>query len=139
MEPRANHDRCARADVRVLHARRRPVVDADALSRLDRLVEEACRELNHHRLASDALQIDLQSVGSEAMMIELSTRRFNKTVEPGKSVSVDYWATARVQDANIGASAPIVIRTRLHLWKGDSQRLESFTRRVNGHFAVGVS
>lgn len=83
-------------------------------------------------------QIDLQSVGTDVVQVDLTTRKFNKTLEPGKKVTVDYWATARVQDANIGAKSPMVIRTRLHLWSGDNERLESFTRRVNGHFSVGV-
>jgi len=93
---------------------------------------------NHTTSPVQLKQIDLQSVGGDVMQIDLTTRKFNKQLVPGNKVTVEYWVTARVQDANIGASSPIVIRTRLHLWNGDSERMESFTRRVNGHFAIGV-
>lgn len=83
-------------------------------------------------------RVDLQSVGSEQMRIDVSTRKFDKAVAPGQKVSVDYWATARVVDANVGVKTPLIIRTRLHLWDGNKERQESFTRRVNGYFAVGV-
>lgn len=83
-------------------------------------------------------RIDLQSIGGERMQVDVSTRKFDKVIAAGAKAVVDYWATARVQDATIGASTPIVIRTRLHLKAGEAQRQESFTRRVNGHFAAGV-
>jgi hypothetical protein len=83
-------------------------------------------------------QIDLQSIGGEIVQIDLTTRRFNKTIEPGAKASVDYWATARVRDANIGADSPLVIRTRLHFKSGETERKVEFTRRVNGRLAIGV-
>jgi len=93
---------------------------------------------NHTMSPVQLKQIDLQSVGSDVVQVDLTTRKFDKKLEPGNKVTLEYWATARVQDANIGANSPMVIRTRLHLWSGDNERLESFTRRVNGHFAIGV-
>jgi hypothetical protein len=83
-------------------------------------------------------QIDLQSVGGDIVTIDLITRRFNKTIDPGAKASVDYWATAHVRDANVGADAPLVIRTRLHFKSGDTERKEEFTRRVNGRMSIGV-
>ena len=80
-------------------------------------------------------RIDLQTVGGEQAQIDVMTRKFDKTIDPGAKTTVDYWATVHVNNANIGASAPMIVRTRLHL----DGRLESFTRRVNGRLAVGLS
>jgi xanthine dehydrogenase molybdopterin-binding subunit B len=94
---------------------------------------------NHTKSPVQLKRIDLQSVGTDVVRVDVSTRRFDKTIEAGAKTSVEYWATAQIQDATIGAKSPMVIRTRLHLQSGDAaERLESFTRRVNGHLSVGV-
>jgi hypothetical protein len=83
-------------------------------------------------------QVDLQSVGGESPQIDVMTRKFNKTIEPGAKATFEYWATVHVRDATIGAAGPMVIRTRLHLNAGETKRQESFTRRVNGRLSIGV-
>jgi hypothetical protein len=83
-------------------------------------------------------QVDLQSVGGETPRIDVITRKFNKTIEPGANATLEYWATVHVRDATIGAAGPMVIRTRLHLEAGEATRLESFIRRVNGRLTIGL-
>jgi hypothetical protein len=83
-------------------------------------------------------QVDLRSVGGETPRIDVTTRKFNKTIEPGAKATLEYWATVHVRDATIGAAGPMVIRTQLHLEAGEAKRLESFTRRVNGRLSIGV-
>ena len=101
-------------------------------------VKYAITIANHTSEPVRLQRIDLQSAGGERMEIDVTTRKFNQIIAAGSKATVDYWATARVQDATIGAGAPVIIRTRLHLKAGDAERRESFTRRVNGHLVVGV-
>jgi len=101
-------------------------------------VKYAITVTNRTRESVHLSQIDLQSVGGETPQIDVTTRKFNKTIEPGAKATVEYWATVHVRDATIGAAGPMVIRTRLHLDAGETKRLESFTRRVNGRLSVGV-
>ena len=95
---------------------------------------------NRTRSAAHLKRIDLQSVSGSLVQIDVSTRKFNKIIEPGAKTSVDYWATARIQDSQIGAKAPMIIRTRLHFdpTTGTDERREEFTRRVNGHLGVTI-
>jgi hypothetical protein len=71
--------------------------------------------------------------------IPVTQRSFKTSIAPGASERVEFWATGNARDANAGAQAPTIIRTRITFeTSGGAKRSESFLRRVNGAFSVGV-
>jgi hypothetical protein len=71
--------------------------------------------------------------------IPVTQRSFKTPIAPGASEQVEFWATGNARDANAGANAPTIVRTRITFeTSGGTKRSESFLRRVNGAFSVGV-
>lgn len=85
-------------------------------------------------------RIALQSLGGSTYRVPLNTRSYEKTVAPGTEAKIEYWASTAVDDVTLGAKAPLVLRTTLNVVGNDGKpREETFTARVNGHVAVGVT
>ncbi len=83
--------------------------------------------------------IALQSVGAGDYQIPSRSRPFHKMIAPWEQQKFEFWATAQVNDPDIGTKAPLTLRTTLTLTDGGKKRLESFVRRVNGRVVIGIS
>jgi hypothetical protein len=71
-------------------------------------------------------------------VIENSMRNYKKTIAPGATEKVDFWARAQAADANVGASTPALVRTMIEFEGPQGKRTESFMRNVNGRLGVGI-
>jgi hypothetical protein len=71
--------------------------------------------------------------------IPVTQRSFKTSIAPGGNERIEFWATGNARDANAGANAPTIIRTRITFeTSGGTKRSETFLRRVNGAFSLGV-
>lgn len=85
-------------------------------------------------------RIALQSLGGSTYRVPVTTRGYEKTLEPGTEAKIEYWASTEVSDSTVGARAPLVLRTTLSvIGKDGKPRDETFTGRVNGVVALGVT
>ncbi len=65
-------------------------------------------------------------------------RNYKKTIAPGATETVDFWAQAQAADANLGAKTPALVRTMIQFEGPQGKRTESFMRDVNGRFGAGI-
>ena len=71
--------------------------------------------------------------------IPVTQRSFKTSIAPGANERIEFWATGNARDASAGAKAPTIIRTRILFETSDgAKRTETFLRRVNGAFSLGV-
>lgn len=82
-------------------------------------------------------RISLSSVSSAPVVIGTTTRAFNETLAPGESRTVEFWATALIEDFTRGARLPVTLRIRPTFNDGSGKdRSETFTRRVAAKYGV---
>jgi hypothetical protein len=71
-------------------------------------------------------------------VIPTTMRKYKKTIAPGATETVDFWATANASDANMGAATPALVRAMIEFEGPQGKRTESFMRNVNGRFGAGI-
>jgi len=71
-------------------------------------------------------------------VIRTTSRNYKKTIAPGATEKVDFWAEAIAADANVGAATPALVRAMIVFEGPQGKRTESFMRNVNGRFGVGI-
>jgi len=71
-------------------------------------------------------------------VIRTTSRNYKKTIAPGATEKVDFWAQATAADANVGAATPALVRTMIEFESSQGKRTESFMRNVNGRFGAGI-
>ena len=81
-------------------------------------------------------RVTLQSMSGTTLRIPVSSREFDKTIEPGAKVQLPYWATAEV----IGLSEerpPLAMRASIEATDASgAERNETFMARLNGRVQV---
>ncbi|HEX7190727.1 MAG TPA: hypothetical protein VF381_04050 [Thermoanaerobaculia bacterium] len=71
-------------------------------------------------------------------VIRTTMRNYKKTIGPGATEKVEFWAQAQAADANVGAATPALVRTMIEFEGPQGKRTESFMRDVNGRFGAGI-
>lgn len=71
-------------------------------------------------------------------VIPTTMRKYRKTIAPGATEKVDFWAQANSNDANMGAATPALVRTMIEFEGPQGKRTESFMRNINGRFGAGI-
>ena len=84
-------------------------------------------------------RISLESLGEGPVTIRPTRWSYDKTIAPGKSETIEFWAKGVAQDWHLASDAPIFTRSTVLFEEEDGEPTEAlFTRRVNGRFFVAV-
>lgn len=85
-------------------------------------------------------RINVTSMGAAPVRIANTTRAFDKTIAPGATETVDFWATALIEDFTQGNRLPVTVRLRTTVRDANGKdRTETFTRRVAAEYVVGLA
>ena len=84
-------------------------------------------------------RIELESLGEGPVTILPTRWNYDKTLRPGQTERIQFWAKAIGRDWQLGAQAPMVTRSTVLFDEEDAEPTEAlFTRTLNGNFAVAI-
>jgi hypothetical protein len=83
-------------------------------------------------------RISLQSVGSGPVEIMETRWNYDKTIRPGETERIEFWAKVNAGSSRLGANVPVITRSTVLFSDAGEQTEALFTRRVNGRFAVAI-
>jgi hypothetical protein len=83
-------------------------------------------------------RITVWSNGGSYDLDPLSSRTFNKTIAPGATEELQFWAKAINLDPGLGLSGPMSVRAEIRFQEPSGDRKATFVRDVGGRIGVGV-
>lgn len=84
-------------------------------------------------------RITIWNAGGGRFQIENRSRTFNKTIAPGTTEKIPFWARATGVSEITGSNPPVTLRVELEVDGPEGVRKAQFMRTVNGAFTVGAT
>jgi|SRR5688572_18318922 hypothetical protein len=84
-------------------------------------------------------RISLESLGGGPVEIDTTRWNYDKTIRPGQTERIAFWAKMNVGNSRLGLKTPMVTRSTVLFTDATGEQTEAlFTRTINGDFSVAI-